>query len=166
VIVVTNEEAMSMEVGDLRHPEGAVKDVSIPSPDPPIGVDPRNYNPTLEPAPAAVPLEQHTSSSQSTLDDPLSNTPDLHFLGFCLRPMEDLSPSSRTAFVDEIVHWTDQSGADEEHVESTLFLCRLSLAKRVIRWGVIVETGKGRAGLRRSCVFLIFCSFSQIQKRA
>jgi hypothetical protein len=92
----------------------------MPSPDPPIGVDPCNYNPTLEPAPAAVPPEQHTSSSQSTLDDLPSNAPDSCFLGFHLRPIEDLSPSSCLAFVDEIVHWTDQSGADEGRVESAL----------------------------------------------
>jgi hypothetical protein len=34
--------------------------------------------------------------------------------------MDDLSPSSRATFVDEIVHWADQSGADEERVESAL----------------------------------------------
>jgi hypothetical protein len=83
------------EDGDLRYPEDADEDVSMPSPDPPIGVDPRNYDPTLEPAPAAVPPEQHTSSSRSTLDDPLSNTPDSHFR---LRPMEALSPSLRYGF--------------------------------------------------------------------
>ncbi|KAJ7694027.1 hypothetical protein B0H14DRAFT_3530850 [Mycena olivaceomarginata] len=105
VIVVTDEEAMSVQIGDFRYPEGADEDVSMPSLDPPI---------------VAVPPEQHASSSRSTLDDLLSNAPDPHFLGFCLRPMEDLSPSSQTAFVDEIVHWTDQSGADEERVESTL----------------------------------------------
>jgi hypothetical protein len=120
VIIVTDEEAMSMEVGDLRYLEGADEDVSMPSPDPPIGVDPRNYDPTLEPAPAVVPPEQHTSSSRSILDDPSPNTPSPYFLGFHLRPMEDLSPSSWTAFVDEIVHWTDQSGADEERIESAL----------------------------------------------
>jgi hypothetical protein len=114
VIVVTDED------GDLGYPEDADEDVSMHSPDPPIGVDPRNYNPTLEPAPAAVLPEQHASSSQSILDDPPCNTPDSHFLGFCLRPMEALSPSSRTAFVDEIVNWADQSSAGEERVESTL----------------------------------------------
>jgi hypothetical protein len=120
VIIVTDEEVMSVEVGDLRYPEGADEDVSMSSPDTPIGVDPRNYDPTLEPTPATVPPEQHTSSSRSTLDDPLPQALDPHFLGFRLRPMEDLSPSSRAAFVDEIVHWADQSGADEERVESAL----------------------------------------------
>jgi hypothetical protein len=114
VIVVTDED------GDLRYPEDADGDVPMHSLDPPIGVDPRNYDPTLEPAPAAVPPEQHASSSRSTLDDPSSNAPDSHFLGFRLRPMEALSPSLRTAFVDEIVNWADQSGADEERVESVL----------------------------------------------
>jgi hypothetical protein len=120
VIVVTEEEAVSVEVRDLQYPEGIDEDVSMPSPDPPIGVDPRNYNPTLEPAPVAVPPEQHASSSRSTQDNPSSNTPDPHFLGFRLCPMEDLSPSSCTAFVDEIVRWADQSGADEERIENTL----------------------------------------------
>ncbi|KAJ7353268.1 hypothetical protein DFH08DRAFT_804837 [Mycena albidolilacea] len=114
VIVVTDED------GDLRYPEDADGDVSMHSPDPPIRADPRNYDPTLEPAPAAVPPEQHASSSRSTLDDPPSNTPDLHFLRFRLRPMEALSPSSRTAFVNEIVNWADQSGAGEERIESAL----------------------------------------------
>jgi hypothetical protein len=57
VIIVTDEEVMSVEVGDLRYPEGVDEDVSMSSPDTPIGVDPHNYNPTLEPAPAAVPPE-------------------------------------------------------------------------------------------------------------
>jgi hypothetical protein len=120
VIVVMDQETTPVEVGDLRYLEGADEDVSMSSPDPPIRLDPRNYNPTLEPAPTAVPPEQHTSSSQSTLDDLSFNAPDPHFLGFRLRPLEDLSPSLRAVFVDEIVHWTDQSGADEEHVESAL----------------------------------------------
>jgi hypothetical protein len=57
VIVVTDED------GDLRYPEDADGDVHMHSPDLPIGVDPRNYDPSLEPAPVAVPPEQHTSSS-------------------------------------------------------------------------------------------------------
>jgi hypothetical protein len=44
VIAVTDEEAMSVEVGDLQYLEGADEDVSMPSPDPPIGVDPCNYD--------------------------------------------------------------------------------------------------------------------------
>jgi hypothetical protein len=80
----------------------------MPSPDPPIGADPRNYSLTLEPAPAAVPPEQHASSSRSTQDNPSSNAPNPHFLGFRLHPMEDLSPSSRMAFVHKIVRWADQ----------------------------------------------------------
>jgi hypothetical protein len=120
VIAVTDEEATSVEVGDLRYPEGADEDVSLSSPDPPIRVDPYSYDPALEPAPAAVPPEQHASSSRSTLDNPSSNAPDLHFLGFRLRPLEDLSPSSHMAFVHKIVHWAEQSGADEERIEGAL----------------------------------------------
>jgi hypothetical protein len=36
-----------VEVGDLRYPEGAAEDVSMPSPDPSISADPRNYDPNL-----------------------------------------------------------------------------------------------------------------------
>jgi hypothetical protein len=110
-------------------------------------MDPRNYDPSLEPAPAAVPPEQHASSSQSTLDDPSFNTPGSHFLGFCLRPMEDLSPSSCTNFVDKIVHWTDQSGADEERVESTLLFMSaiFSQAGNTLGRRHRDRKGKGRA---------------------
>jgi hypothetical protein len=57
VIVVTDED------GDLRYLEDVDEDVLMHSPEPPIGADPRNYDPTLEPAPTAVPPEQHASSS-------------------------------------------------------------------------------------------------------
>jgi hypothetical protein len=110
-------------------------------------VDPRNYDPTLEPAPAAVPPEQHASSSRSTLDNLLPNALDPHLLGFRLRPMEDLSPSSRVAFVDEIVHWADQSGADEERVESALLFMSaiFSQAGNTLGHRCRDRKGKGRA---------------------
>jgi hypothetical protein len=141
VIVVTDED------GDLRYPEDVDEDVSMPSPDPPIGVDPRNYNPTLEPAPAAVPPEQYTSSSRSTLDDLSSDTPASHFLGFRLRPIEALSPSLRTAFVDEIVNWADQSGAGKEHIESALLFMSaiFSQAGNVLGRRQRDRKGKGQA---------------------
>jgi hypothetical protein len=141
VIVVTDED------GDLRYPEDVDGDVPMHSPDPPIRVDPRNYDPTLEPAPAAVPPEQHASSSRSTLDDPPSNAPDSHFLGFRLCPMEALSPSSRTAFVDEIVNWANQSGAGEERVESALLFMSaiFSWAGNTLGWRRRDRKGKGRA---------------------
>jgi hypothetical protein len=139
VIVVTDE--------DLRYLEDTDEDVSMPSPDPPIGVDPRNYDPTLEPAPAAVPPEQHASSSRSTLDDPLSNTPDSHFLRFRLHPLEALAPSSRTAFVDEIVSWAVQSDAGEERVESALLFMSaiFSQAGNTLGRRRRDRKGKGRA---------------------
>jgi hypothetical protein len=110
-------------------------------------VDPRNYDPTLEPAPAAVPPGQHASSSRSTLDDLLPNALDPHFLGFRLRPMEDLSPSSWAAFVDEIVHWVDQSGADEGRVESALLFMSaiFSQAGNTLGRRRRDRKGKGRA---------------------
>jgi hypothetical protein len=154
---VTDEEVMSVEVGDLRYPEGADEDVSMPSPDLSIGADPRNYNPILEPAPAAVSPEQHASSSQSTLDDLSSNTPGSHFLGFRLCPMEDLSPSSHTAFFDEIVHRTDQSGTDEEHVDSALLfmLAIFSQAGNMLGCCRRDRKGKGWAVLW----LCFFCNF-------
>jgi hypothetical protein len=139
--VVTDED------GDLRYPADVDEDVLMHSPEPPIGADPRNYNPALEPAPAAVPPEQHTSSSRSTLDDPPSNAPDSHFLGFRLRPMEALSPSSHTAFVDEIVNWADQSDAGEERVESALLFISaiFSQAGNTLGRRRRDRKGKGRA---------------------
>jgi hypothetical protein len=141
VIVVTDED------GDLRYPEDVDGDMPMHSPDPHIGVDPRNYDPTLEPAPAAVPPEQHASSSRSTLDDPPSNTPDSHFVGFRLRPMEALSPSLHTAFVDEIVNWADQSGVSEERVESALLFMSaiFSQAGNTLGRRRRDRKGKGRA---------------------
>jgi hypothetical protein len=126
------------------------------SPNPPIGVDPCNYNPTLEPAPVAVPPEQHTSSSRSTLDDPWSNTPDSHFLGFCLHPMEDLSPSSCTAFVDEIVCWTDQSSAVEAHVESALLFMSAIFSQVGNTLG---RRHLDRKGKDRAASYSHFCNF-------
>jgi hypothetical protein len=146
VIIVTDEEVMSVEVGDLQYPEGADEDMSMSSPDTPIGADPCNYDPTLEPAPAAVPPEQHASSSRSTLDDLLPNTCDPHFLGFCLRPMEDLSPSSQTAFVDKIVHWADQCGADEERVESALLFMSAIFSQAGNTLGRRRRDRKGKGG--------------------
>jgi hypothetical protein len=141
VIVVTDEETGPAEVRDLRYPEGVDKDVSMSLP------DPHNYDPTLEPPPAAVPPEQHTSSSRSTLDNQSPNAPNSHFLGFRLHLMEDLFPSSRTAFVDEIVHWTDQSGTDEERVESALlFMSAIFSQAGNTLWRRHCDSkGKGRA---------------------
>jgi hypothetical protein len=144
---VTDEEPLFVEVGDLQYPEGADEDMAMPSPDPPVRVDPRNYNPTLESAPAAVTPEQHASSPRSTLEDLLSNAPDSHFLGFRLRPMEALSPSSCMAFVNEIVHWNEQSGADEERVESALLFMSaiFSQAGNTLEQRRRDRKGKGRA---------------------
>jgi hypothetical protein len=123
------------------------------SPDPPIGADTRNYNPSLEPAPAAIHPEQQASSSRSTLENLLPNAPGLRFLGFYLCPMEDLSPSSRAAFVDEIVHWTDQIGADEGCVESTLLFMSAIFSQTGNTLGWRCQDGTGRVVLHRNRVF-------------
>jgi hypothetical protein len=81
------------------------------SPEPPLVADKQNYNPGLEPAPAAVPPEQQVSSSHMTLDDP----PPLvaHFLGFRLRPVAEIANASRSSLVEEIVQQAAKDADDE-----------------------------------------------------
>jgi hypothetical protein len=61
--------------------------------------------------------------------------------------MEDLSPSSCTAFVDKIVHWSDQSGTDKERIESTLLFMSaiFSQAGNMLGGHRRDRKGKGRA---------------------
>jgi hypothetical protein len=63
--------------------------------------------------------------------------------------MEALSPSLRTAFVDEIVDWADQSGAGEEPVESALLFMSaiFSQAGNTLGRRQRDRKEKGRAGL-------------------
>jgi hypothetical protein len=63
--------------------------------------------------------------------------------------MEALSPSSCTAFVDEIVNWAVQSGAGEERVESALLFMSaiFSQAGNMPGRRRRDRKGKGRAAL-------------------
>jgi hypothetical protein len=80
--------------------------------------DLRNYDPGLEPAPAAVPPEQQVLSSRMTLDNPPPAA--ARFLGFRFRPIEEVTLDSRPTFVEEIVQHAVESEGDIERVENAL----------------------------------------------
>jgi hypothetical protein len=120
MIEVTDEDDTFATADDPRNYDLEEEDARMSSPELPLAADERNYDPGLEPAPAAVPPEQQASSSHMTLDDP----PPLvtHFLGFRLRPVAEITTASCSSLVEEVVQQAAEDADDEEQLESALLL--------------------------------------------
>jgi hypothetical protein len=112
---VTDEDDTFATADDLEE-----EDTQMSSPEPPLAADKHNFDPELEPAPAAVPPERQASSSRMTLDDP----PPLvaHFLGFRLCPVAEIANASRSSLMEEIVQQAAEDANDEGQLESALLL--------------------------------------------
>jgi hypothetical protein len=117
MVEVTDEDEVPATADDLRNYDFDDGDAPMSSPEPPIAADPRNYDPELEPAPGAVPVEQQASSSRMTLDDPAPQ--GVRFLGFRPRPAAEIASASRASLVEEILQQSAEDGG-EEGLESAL----------------------------------------------
>lgn len=115
---MTDKDNAPVTADDPRNYNFDDKDVRVSSPEPSIAADPRNYDPELEPAPDAVPLEQQASSSRMTLEDPPPQ--GVRFIGFRFCPIEEVTTDSRPTFVEEIVQHAVESEDDIEQVENAL----------------------------------------------
>jgi hypothetical protein len=117
VVEVTDEDNVPITTEDLRNYE-LEEDMSMSSPESSIMANKCNYDPELEPVPSVVPPEQQVPSSRATLDDPPPS--DACFLRFCLCPIEKLSPTSCSSFVEEIVQQVTEGEVAVRRIENVL----------------------------------------------
>jgi hypothetical protein len=115
---VTDGDEAPAAADDPRNFDYEDEDVRMSSPETPIAANPRNYDPELEPAPAAVPVEQQASSSRMTLDNPTPQ--DARFLGFRPRPAAEIASASRASLIEEILQQSAEDVEGEEQLENAL----------------------------------------------
>jgi hypothetical protein len=144
---VTDEDDTFATADDPRNYDLEEENARMLSPEPPLADDERNYDPGLEPVPAAVPPEQQVLSSRMTLDDP----PLLvaHFLGFRLRSVAEITNTSCSSLVEEVMQQAAEDADDEEQLESALLMMSEVFGQAGRRLGRKrhgnKEKGKGRA---------------------
>ncbi|KAJ7330488.1 hypothetical protein DFH08DRAFT_815391 [Mycena albidolilacea] len=83
----------------------------------PIAADEWNYDPGLEPTPAAVPRNSKRHPLVMLDDPPLLVA---HFLGFRLCPVAEITNTSCSSLVEEVVQKAAEDADDEEQLENAL----------------------------------------------
>jgi hypothetical protein len=153
-IEVTDEDDTPAIVDDPWNYDFEGEDVQMLSLESSIAADDPKYNPELEPAPAVVQEEQQVSSSCTMLDDPPPL--DARFLGFHLRPIEELTAASCSSFVEEIVWQSSESASDKGQLENALLFMSEVFGQAGRLLGRQSHDGKGK-GKERAPQHIYFC---------